>query len=51
MIQSDDDEDAIQLIKPDVVRHSDGKGHRNALYTLDFQHNGNRLATGGGGNQ
>jgi len=48
MIQSDDDEDAIQLIKPDVIRHSDGKGHRNALYTLDFQHNGNRLATGGG---
>lgn len=35
------------VIKPDVVQHSDSKGNRHPIYSIDFF--GNRLATGGGG--
>ena len=39
----------MKLIKPEAVGHFGGKNTRHAVYAIDFQPNGNRLATGGGG--
>jgi hypothetical protein len=39
----------MRIIKADVVGHIDEKGIRHAVYSLDFQPGGRRLATGGGG--
>ena len=39
----------MKVIKPDGCCHLGAKGVRYAIYSIDFQPNGNRLATGGGG--
>ncbi len=36
----------MQFIKPSIVGHFDDRGKRHAIYTLDFQPGGHRLATG-----
>ena len=36
----------VNLIKPLEIGHFDRKKHRHAIYSLDFQPNGSRLATG-----
>lgn len=40
----------VILIKPEVVNHCDNKKYRCAIYSVDFQPFGNRIATAGGGN-
>ncbi len=41
----------MRIIKSEIIGHfsSDKKLQRNAIYSIDFQPGGNRLATGGGG--
>lgn len=39
----------LKIIKNDVISHSDNKRDQVSIYSIDFQKNGNRLATGGGG--
>jgi hypothetical protein len=39
----------MRIIKADIVAHFSEKGSRHSLYSIDFQPNGYRLATGGGG--
>jgi hypothetical protein len=39
----------MKIIKPDIVGHLGSKSIRHSIYSVDFQPNGNRLATGGGG--
>lgn len=39
----------MKIIKPDIVGHLGSKNIRHSIYSVDFQPNGNRLATGGGG--
>jgi protein HIRA/HIR1 len=41
--------DSIKIIRPDIVSHCDpGKKSRLAIYSIDFQYGGWRVATGGG---
>ena len=37
----------MRLIKAESIGHFDAKKTRHAIYSIDFQPNGNRLATGG----
>jgi hypothetical protein len=39
----------MRIIKPDIFGHLDSKNNRHAIYSLDFQPLGIRLASGGGG--
>lgn len=39
----------FRIIKNNLISHCDQKGNQLAIYSIDFQYNGNRLATGGGG--
>lgn len=39
----------LKIIKNNVISHSDNKRDQVSIYSIDFQKNGNRLATGGGG--
>ena len=43
-------ESGIRLIKPIIVSHCDSDSKtRNAIYSIDIQKDGERMATGGGG--
>lgn len=39
----------MRIIHPACIGHLETKGSRHAIYSLDFQPEGHRLATAGGG--
>jgi hypothetical protein len=42
--------DSVKIIRPDIVSHCDpGKKSRLAIYSIDFQNGGWRVASSGGG--
>jgi hypothetical protein len=39
----------MRIIQSDVIGHFAKKGKRHSVYSVDFQPNGNRVATAGAG--
>lgn len=39
----------LRIVKNNLVSHCDQRGNQHSIYSIDFQSNGNRLASGGGG--